>query len=158
MAHLESSHRKLCLHHAYISLKDKVLCGLQYMCTYVDVLYCVLFYWYLSRSRNLRHISMLFIDNKDSVLCILNSMYLSRSRNLRHISMLLIDNKDCVLCIVNSIRFYLSWQAMSRFGRAVRRSVGKQRGLGSNPLRLSFLFKGCDLCGTLPSCDFVPHN
>ena len=33
---------------------------------------------------------------------------------------------------------------------------GKQRDLGSNPLRLSFHFKGCGLW-TL-SCDFVPHN
>ena len=32
---------------------------------------------------------------------------------------------------------------------------GKQRDLGSNPLRLSFLLKCCGL-GTL-SCDFVPH-
>ena len=32
-------------------LKDKVLCVLQYMCTYVHVLYCVLFYCYLLCSR-----------------------------------------------------------------------------------------------------------
>ena len=32
-------------------LKDKVLCVLQYMCTYVHVLYCVLFYWYILCSR-----------------------------------------------------------------------------------------------------------
>ena len=45
----------------------------------------------------------------------------------------------------------------SRSGPAVRRSAGKQRDLGSNPLRLSFLFKSCGLW-TL-SCDgFVPHN
>ena len=29
---------------------------------------------------------------------------------------------------------------VSRFGLAVRRSAGKQKDLGSNPLRLSFLF------------------
>ena len=34
--------------------------------------------------------------------------------------------------------------------------VGKQMDLGSNLLRLSFLFKSCGLW-TL-SCDFVPHN
>ena len=45
---------------------------------------------------------------------------------------------------------------VSQFGLAVRRSAGKQRDLGSNPLRLSFLFKSCGLW-TL-SCDFVPHN
>ena len=45
---------------------------------------------------------------------------------------------------------------VSRFGLAVGRSAGKQRDLGSNPLRLSFLFKSGGLL-TL-SCDFVPHN
>ena len=45
---------------------------------------------------------------------------------------------------------------VSRYGLAVRRSAGKQRDLGSNPLRLSFLFKSCGLW-TL-SCEFVPHN
>ena len=45
---------------------------------------------------------------------------------------------------------------VSRFGLAVRRWAGKRRGLGSNPLRLSFLFNSCGLW-TLP-CDFVPHN
>ena len=34
--------------------------------------------------------------------------------------------------------------------------AGKRKDLGSNPLRLSFLFKRCGLW-TL-SCDFVPHN
>ena len=34
--------------------------------------------------------------------------------------------------------------------------AGKQRDLGSNPLRLSVLFKSCGLW-TL-SCDFVSHN
>ena len=34
--------------------------------------------------------------------------------------------------------------------------TGKQKDFGSNPLRLSFLFKCCGLW-TL-SCDFVPHN
>ena len=43
-----------------------------------------------------------------------------------------------------------------RFGLAVRRLAGKQKDLGSNPLRLSFLFKSCGLW-TL-SCDFVPRN
>ena len=40
---------------------------------------------------------------------------------------------------------------VSRFGLA-----GKRSDLGSNPLRLSFLFKSCGLW-TL-SCDFIPHN
>ena len=44
-----------------------------------------------------------------------------------------------------------------KYGLAVRRyKAGKQRDLGSNPLRFSFLFKTCGL-RTL-SCDFVPHN
>ena len=45
---------------------------------------------------------------------------------------------------------------VSRFGLAVRRWAGKRRDLGSNPLRLSFLFKRCGLW-TL-SCGFVLHN
>ena len=36
---------------------------------------------------------------------------------------------------------------VSRFGLAVRRYAGKQRDLGSNPLRLSFLFKKVVICG-----------
>ena len=43
-----------------------------------------------------------------------------------------------------------------RFGLAVRRYAGKQRDLGSNPLRLSFLFKSCGLW-TL-SFDFVHYS
>ncbi len=35
----------------------------------------------------------------------------------------------------------------SRFGPAVRRQAGKQNGLGSIPLRLSFLFKTVVVCG-----------
>ena len=42
---------------------------------------------------------------------------------------------------------------MSRFGPAVRRWAGKQRGLCSVPLRLSLLCKSCGLW--TPSCDFV---
>ena len=45
---------------------------------------------------------------------------------------------------------------ISRFGLAVRHKAGKQRDLGSNLLRLSFLFKGCGLWPL--SCDFVPHK
>ena len=39
-------------------------------------------------------------------------------------------------------------QNVSRFGLAVRCKAGKQRDLGSNPLRLSFLFKSvvCEHC------------
>ena len=49
------------------------------------------------------------------------------------------------------------YPSVSRCGLAVKRT-GKQKGLGSIPLRLSFLSlqKGCGLW-TL-SCDFVPHN
>ena len=36
---------------------------------------------------------------------------------------------------------------VSRFGLAVRRQAGKQKGLGSFPLRLSFLFKKVVVCG-----------
>ena len=34
---------------------------------------------------------------------------------------------------------------MSRFGLAVRPQAGKQKDLGSIPLRLAFLFRNCDL-------------
>ena len=43
----------------------------------------------------------------------------------------------------------------SQFGLA-KAVGGKRKDLGSIPLRLSFLFKGCGLW-TRP-CDFVPHN
>ena len=47
---------------------------------------------------------------------------------------------------------------MSRFGLAVRREAGKQiKGLGSIPLRISFLFEKAVVCG-LCFCDFVLHN
>ena len=46
--------------------------------------------------------------------------------------------------------------SVSRFSLAVRHWAGKRRDLGSNPLRLSFLFKSRGLW-TL-SCDFIPHN
>ena len=36
---------------------------------------------------------------------------------------------------------------VSRFGLAVRRKAGKQKGLGSIPLRLSLLFKSVVVCG-----------
>ena len=36
---------------------------------------------------------------------------------------------------------------VSRFGLAVRRQAGKQKDLGSTPLRLSFLFKEVVVCG-----------
>ena len=49
------------------SLRDKVLRVLQYMCTYVHVLYCVLFYWYVlcSRKANSETIKILY-----SIFCI----------------------------------------------------------------------------------------
>ena len=45
---------------------------------------------------------------------------------------------------------------VNRFGLAVRRQAGKQKGLGSIPFRLSFLFKKVVVCGQ--SCDFVPYS
>ena len=36
---------------------------------------------------------------------------------------------------------------VSRFGLAVRRQAGKQKGLGSIPLRVSLLFKKVVVCG-----------
>ena len=45
---------------------------------------------------------------------------------------------------------------VSRLGPAVRRCAGKQKDLGSIPLRLSSLFKSCGL-RTL-SCDSAPLN
>ena len=38
-------------------------------------------------------------------------------------------------------------QSVSRFGLAVRRWAGKLKGLGSIPLRLSFLFENVLVCG-----------
>ena len=57
----------------YISMlfiDNKVLCVLQYMCTYVHALYCVLFTGIFCA--DVRQICVLFIDNK--VLCILQYM------------------------------------------------------------------------------------
>ena len=39
------------------------------------------------------------------------------------------------------------WSIVSRFGLAVRRKAGKQKGLGSIPVRLSLLFKKVVVCG-----------
>ena len=63
----------------------RVILLVSFMCTYVHVLYCVLFYWYLLCVLMfmyytacyftgifyavVRQISMLFIGNKDSVFC-----------------------------------------------------------------------------------------
>ena len=44
-----------------------------------------------------------------------------------------------------SERRFTKGQSVSRFGLAARRQAGKQRDLGSNLLRLSFLFKSCGL-------------
>ena len=44
---------------------------------------------------------------------------------------------------------------VSRFGPAVRRQAGKRKDFGSNPLRLSFLFKKVVVCGHCLNCDFV---
>ena len=43
-----------------------------------------------------------------------------------------------------------------QFDPAAKHYAGKQRDLGSIPLRFSFLLQSCGLW-TL-SCDFVPHN
>ena len=47
------------------------------------------------------------------------------------------------------LRFQISWRAevVSRFGLAVRRQDGKQKGLGSSPLQLFLLFKKIVVCG-----------
>ena len=42
---------------------------------------------------------------------------------------------------------YYENPVVSRFGPAVKRQPGKQKGLGSIPLRLSFLFKKGVVCG-----------
>ena len=47
---------------------------------------------------------------------------------------------------------------VSRFGLVVKRQAGKQKGLGSIPFRLSFLFKNVVVCGHALSCDFVPYS
>ena len=59
-----------CRYHWVLELETscfsgKVLCVLRYMWTYVHVLYCVLFYWYILCSR--KAMSMVFIDNNYSV-------------------------------------------------------------------------------------------
>ena len=41
------------------------------------------------------------------------------------------------------------WDGVSLFGLAVRRQASKQRDLGSNPLRLTFLFKSYGLVDTV---------
>ena len=56
--------------------------------------------------------------------------------------------KACISRLI-SIRF--RWEQVWPSGKA-----GKQKDLGSNPLRLSFLFKRCGLWTLF--CDFVPHN
>ena len=72
-------------------LKNKVHCVLQYMCTDVYVLYCVPFYCVFCLFlfclffvclfccclffAIVRHISMLFIDNEDSVFCMMHNYY-----------------------------------------------------------------------------------
>ena len=48
-------------------LKDKALCVLQYMCTYVHVLHCVLFYWPLLCSRK----ANFYVIHRQSRFCIL---------------------------------------------------------------------------------------
>ena len=40
------------------------------MYTYVHVLYCVIFYWYLSCSHKANFYVIHTIDNKDSVFCL----------------------------------------------------------------------------------------
>ena len=45
----------------------------------------------------------------------------------------------------NRVQLYREHQG--RFGLAVRRYSGKQKGLGSIPLRLSFLFEKVVVCG-----------
>ena len=52
------------------------------------------------------------------------------------------------LCTVNHGPIYIQVHAVSRFGLAVRRHAGKQKGrFGSIPLRLSLLFKKVVVCG-----------
>ena len=58
------------------------------------------------------------------------------------------------LCTLVLFSFPVS-SLVSQSGQAVRRYAGKQRDLGLNLLRLSFLLKNCGLW-TL-SCDFVHH-
>ena len=65
-------------------------------------------------------------------------------------------NAQSAMTVISGRSHHRGWILVSRFGLAVRREAGKQRDLGSNPLRLSFLLRSCSLW-TL-SCDFVPHN
>ena len=59
---------------AFQTLRQSTPCC---MCTYVHVLYCVLFYWYLNAV--IRQISVLFTDSKDSVFW--NNKRCSRTEN-----------------------------------------------------------------------------
>ena len=73
-------------------LKDKVLCVLQYTHTYVHVLiYCV----YLTGIFHavVRQISVLFIDNKDSVVSILQTIRTTRYRKPLHVDLFLTCTK-----------------------------------------------------------------
>ena len=62
---------------AFQTLRQSTLCC---MCSYFHVLYCVLFYWYLNAV--IRQISVLFIDNKDSVFW--NNVRCGRTENSWH--------------------------------------------------------------------------
>ena len=81
-----------------------------------------------------------------------------------HLSALVLNRRDLNFCVCstplrearNKCCKLPRQQGVSRFGLAVGRQTGKQKVLGSIPLRLSFFFKSCGLW-TL-SCDFVPHN
>ena len=69
---------------------------------------------------------------------------------------LLANNFSETACLSSEASLTTTAHWVSRFGPVVRRWAGKQRDLGPNPLRLSFLFKSCSLW--TPSCDFVPHS
>ena len=73
-------------------LKDKVLCVLQYTYTYIHALiYCVYFTGIFYAV--VRQISVLFIDNKDSVVCILQTIRTTRYRKPVHVDLFLTCTK-----------------------------------------------------------------
>ena len=63
------------------------------------------------------------------------------------VSILVTVTRDSTMALTVPVEQEVSFavRGVSRFGLAVRRLAGKQRDVGSNPLRLSFLFKSCGL-------------
>ena len=71
----------------------------------------------------------------------------SRRRQLGAFSSCASMGKDRRGCMQLVKSMWFRARQVSRFGLAVRRQAGKQKGLGSIPLRLSLLFRKVVVCG-----------